>query len=148
MHRWKVGFKPLAARWPTRLQVRVRSDCATGFIGRVNDDALGRFYAKSMTEGGTDFVNMPVKDGMLPTSRCMIFVSPDGERSLNTYLGISSDLGPEDVSEDVAGQAEIVFLEGYLFDKDKGKGGVFAGGQKLPRDQRQNRNCHFRPVLR
>ena len=93
----------------------------TGFIGRVNDDALGRFYADAMTEGGTDFVNAPVNGGALPTSRCMIFVSPDGERSLNTYLGISSDLGPEDVSEDVAGQAEIIFLEGYLFDKDKGK---------------------------
>ena len=93
----------------------------TGFIGRVNDDALGRFYADAMTEGGTDFVNAPVNGGALPTSRCMIFVSPDGERSLNTYLGISSDLGPEDVSEDVAGQAEVIFLEGYLFDKDKGK---------------------------
>jgi sugar/nucleoside kinase (ribokinase family) len=93
----------------------------TGFIGRVNDDALGRFYADAMTEGGTEFVNAPVNGGTLPTSRCMIFVSPDGERSLNTYLGISSDLGPEDVSEDVAGQAEIIFLEGYLFDKDKGK---------------------------
>ena len=93
----------------------------TGFIGRVNDDALGRFYADAMTEGGTEFVNAPVNSGTLPTSRCMIFVSPDGERSLNTYLGISSDLGPEDVSEDVAGQAAIIFLEGYLFDKDKGK---------------------------
>ena len=93
----------------------------TGFIGRVNDDALGQFYADAMNQGGTDFVNAPIKDGALPTSRCMVFVSPDGERSLNTYLGISSDLGPEDVSEDVAGQAEIIFLEGYLFDKDKGK---------------------------
>ena len=57
----------------------------------------------------------------MPTSRCMIFVSPDGERSMNTYLGISAELGPEDVSDDVAHQAEIVFLEGYLFDKPKGK---------------------------
>ena len=51
----------------------------------------------------------------------MIFVSPDGERSMNTYLGISAELGPEDVDEAVAAAAEIVFLEGYLFDKDKGK---------------------------
>jgi sugar/nucleoside kinase (ribokinase family) len=51
----------------------------------------------------------------------MIFVSPDGERSMNTYLGISSELGSEDVSKDVAGKAQIMFLEGYLFDKDKGK---------------------------
>ena len=81
----------------------------------------GRFYADAMKNGGTDFVNAPVAGGELPTSRSMIFVSPDGERSMNTYLGISAELGPEDVSEDVASQAEIVFLEGYLFDKDKGK---------------------------
>jgi len=93
----------------------------TGFIGRVHDDALGRFYADAMEKDGTDFVNAPVSGGELPTSRSMIFVSPDGERSMNTYLGISAELGPADVSEDVAAEAEIVFLEGYLFDKDKGK---------------------------
>lgn len=93
----------------------------TAFIGRVHDDALGRFYAQSMAESGTDFVNAPIPDGELPTSRCMIFVTPDGERSLNTYLGISTELGPDDVPEEVASAAEIMFLEGYLFDKDKGK---------------------------
>ena len=93
----------------------------TAFIGRVNDDALGRFYAEAMEDIGTRFVNPPRSDGELPTSRCMIFVSPDGERSMNTYLGISAELGPDDVDEEVASNAEIVFLEGYLFDKDKGK---------------------------
>ena len=94
---------------------------STAFIGRVHDDALGRFYAQSMAAEGTDFVNPPVPGGELPTSRSMIFVSPDGERSMNTYLGISSELGPEDVSDSVAGRAEILFLEGYLYDKPKGK---------------------------
>jgi sugar/nucleoside kinase (ribokinase family) len=93
----------------------------TAFIGRVHDDALGRFYAQAMEADGTAFVNPPVPGGELPTSRSMIFVSPDGERSMNTYLGISAELGPEDVAEDVAAEAEVVFLEGYLFDKDKGK---------------------------
>ncbi|MEO0991736.1 MAG: adenosine kinase [Pseudomonadota bacterium] len=93
----------------------------TSFLGRVKDDALGRFYAHEMEEAGTAFVNAPVAGGDLPTSRSMIFVSPDGERSMNTYLGISSDVGPEDVPEVVAGEARIIFLEGYLFDKDKGK---------------------------
>jgi sugar/nucleoside kinase (ribokinase family) len=51
----------------------------------------------------------------------MIFVTPDGERSMNTYLGISTNLGPKDVPEDVASNAAIMFLEGYLFDKDAGK---------------------------
>ncbi len=93
----------------------------TGFIGRVHDDELGHYYANAMTDEGIDFVNSPVPNGELPTSRCMIFVSPDGERSMNTYLGISSELGPDDVDDDVAGASELLFLEGYLFDKAKGK---------------------------
>ena len=93
----------------------------TAFIGRVHDDALGRFYASHMVENGTDFVNPPVPGGELPTSRSMIFVAPDGERSMNTYLGISSELGPQDVSDAVAGATQLLFLEGYLYDKPKGK---------------------------
>ena len=105
----------------------------TAFIGRVHDDALGRFYAQTMTEAGTAFPNPPVAGGELPTSRSMIFVSPDGERSMNTYLGISSELGPEDVSDDVAGAATLLFLEGYLYDKPKGKQ-AFERAAKLCRD--------------
>lgn len=105
----------------------------TGFIGRVHDDALGRFYAKSMAEDGTDFVNPPVAGGELPTSRSMIFVSPDGERSMNTYLGISSELGPDDVSDEVAGRTQVLFLEGYLYDKPKGKQ-AFERAAKLCRE--------------
>jgi sugar/nucleoside kinase (ribokinase family) len=110
----------------------------TAFIGRVRDDALGRFYEKALAKDGTDFPNAPVAGADLPTSRSMIFVSPDGERSMNTYLGISSEVGPEDVSEAVAGQTDWLFLEGYLFDKDKGKqaflkaaNACHAGGGKV-----------------
>ncbi|MCE8006795.1 adenosine kinase [Aestuariivita sp.] len=93
----------------------------TAFIGRVNDDGLGRFYASAMTEHGIDFVNDPVADGVVPTSRSMIFVSPDGERSMNTYLGISTSLSSDDVPRAVSGNAKLMFLEGYLFDHDAGK---------------------------
>lgn len=93
----------------------------TAFIGRVRDDALGQFYASAMTDNGIAFVNPPVGDGDTPTSRCMIFVTPDGERSLNTYLGISTGLTSDDVPEAVSGNAKIMFLEGYLFDHDAGK---------------------------
>ncbi|MDF1670695.1 MAG: adenosine kinase [Roseovarius sp.] len=93
----------------------------TGFIGRVCDDELGHYYAKGMSDVGTDFVNSPVEYGELATSRSMIFVSPDGERSMNTYLGISTELSSADVPEDVAGDCGLLVLEGYLFDKDKGK---------------------------
>ncbi|WP_299564861.1 adenosine kinase [uncultured Sulfitobacter sp.] len=91
------------------------------FIGRVRDDALGTFYADAMTDNGIDFVNPPVADGTTPTSRSMIFVTPDGERSMNTYLGISTGLSSVDVPPDVAGNAKLMFLEGYLFDEDAGK---------------------------
>ncbi|MBM1690539.1 adenosine kinase [Sulfitobacter geojensis] len=93
----------------------------SAFIGRVRDDSLGRFYASAMTDHGIDFVNPPVADGETPTSRCMIFVTPDGERSLNTYLGISTGLTSADVPEAVSGNAKLMFLEGYLFDHDAGK---------------------------
>jgi len=93
----------------------------SAFLGRVNADELGYFYARDTAEMGAVFVNKPIAGGELPTSRCMIFVTPDGERSMNTYLGISSEFGPEDVDEAVIADSDIVFLEGYLFDKDKGK---------------------------
>jgi len=102
---------------------------STAFIGRVRDDGPGRDYVRDMADAGTDFVNPPVADGALPTSRSMIFVTPDGERSMNTYLGISTELGPEDVDEDVAGGAGLLFLEGYLFDKAPGKAAFMAAAR-------------------
>jgi sugar/nucleoside kinase (ribokinase family) len=101
----------------------------TALVGRVHDDALGRFFAQDTARAGTAFVNAPVPGGDLPTSRSMIFVTPDGERSMNTYLGISAELGPEDVDDSVMAQSEIVFLEGYLFDKPQGKAAFLKAGR-------------------
>jgi sugar/nucleoside kinase (ribokinase family) len=106
---------------------------STAFIGRVRDDALGRFYAKSLELEGTDFPNPPVSQGELPTSRSMIFVTPDGERSMNTYLGISAELGTEDVPLEVAENCDFLFLEGYLFDKDKGKSAFLKAAEACHR---------------
>ena len=94
---------------------------STAFIGRVHDDALGHFYADAMNEGGTDFVNPPVKNGELPTSRSMIFVSPDGERSMNTYLGACVELGPEDVDAAIVAASKVTYFEGYLWDPPRAK---------------------------
>lgn len=105
----------------------------TAFIGRVRDDALGRFYIASMQSEGTDFVNSPVKGGDLPTSRSMIFVTADGERSMNTYLGIGADLSTEDVPLPVAENTALLFLEGYLFDKDHGKAAFLKAAQACHR---------------
>lgn len=101
----------------------------SAFVGRVADDALGRTYAKTLAEEGTAFPNGPVAGAALPTSRSMIFVSPDGERSMNTYLGISSEVGPDDVPSDVLADTDYVFLEGYLFDKDPGKAAFYHAAE-------------------
>ena len=93
----------------------------TAFIGRVANDTLGLSYAEQTEAAGTQFVNPPVAGDALPTSRSIIFVTPDGERSMNTYLGISAELGNEDVTPAMFGGAGWLFLEGYLFDKPKGK---------------------------
>ncbi|MEM9395735.1 MAG: adenosine kinase [Pseudomonadota bacterium] len=99
------------------------------FIGRVKDDALGRFYAQGMEAEGTAFPNLPLPEVEAPTSRSMIFVTPDGERSMNTYLGAGADLGPEDVAEDVFSDVGLLFLEGYLFDKVPGKAAFEAAAR-------------------
>ena len=101
----------------------------TAFIGRVSDDEAGRDYIAGMKDSGTDFVNAPVVDGELPTSRSMIFVSPDGERSMNTYLGISTELSTDDVDDAIPASAELLFLEGYLYDKDKGKEALLSAAR-------------------
>lgn len=93
----------------------------TAFVGKVKDDALGRFYAKSLESEGTAFPNPPAADAEHPTSRSMIFVTADGERSMNTYLGAGADFGPGDLDADWVRQTDYLFLEGYLFDKDDGK---------------------------
>ncbi|MFD1797475.1 adenosine kinase [Paracoccus aurantiacus] len=98
----------------------------TAFIGRVADDELGQAYARDTEAEGTSFVNAPVPGGNLPTSRSIIFVTPDGERSMNTYLGISANLGPDDVDDAVFDGSKWLFLEGYLFDKPAGKSAFLA----------------------
>jgi len=100
----------------------------TAFIGKVKNDALGGFYADALAEAGTAFP-LPPQDVDLPTSRSMIFVSPDGERSMNTYLGAGADISSADVP-DVFGSG-LLFLEGYLFDKDEGKTAFSEAAAKM-----------------
>ena len=110
---------------------------STAFIGRVAGDPLGLSYAEQTEAQGTVFVNPPVAGEVLPTSRSIIFVTPDGERSMNTYLGISAQLDAGDVNPVTFSGADWLFLEGYLFDKDAGKAAFLgaadachkAGGQ-------------------
>ncbi len=93
---------------------------AAGFIGKVRDDELGRLFLHDLNATGVRFDVPPASDGPA-TARCFVLVTPDGERTMNTYLGACQNLGPEDVAEDVVRTAGIVYFEGYLWDPPAAK---------------------------
>ena len=86
------------------------------FIGKVNSDEFGNIYKKSLQKINVNFLYSEKKEN-LPTGASIIFVTPDSERTMCTYLGISSKLSKEDINEDYIKDYEIIFLEGYLWDK-------------------------------
>jgi sugar/nucleoside kinase (ribokinase family) len=90
------------------------------FFGKVSDDHLGRIYTHDIRAQGVAFDTKPLP-GEPPTARSMIFVTPDGERSMNTYLGACVELGPEDVEPDKARGAKVAYFEGYLWDPPRAK---------------------------
>jgi fructokinase len=86
------------------------------FIGKVNSDEFGNIYKKSLQKINVNFLYSE-KEENLPTGASIIFITPDSERTMCTYLGISSQLSKEDINEDYIKDYEIIFLEGYLWDK-------------------------------
>src|SRR3954452_248482 len=88
-----------------------------GFIGRVRDAELGAVFAHHLRALGVDLPTAAATSGQ-PTGRCLIVVTPDGERTMNTLLGASSELDPDDVDPTFVARAEVTYLEGYLFDRD------------------------------
>ncbi len=90
------------------------------FFGKVSRDPLGSIYTHDIRAQGVAFDTRPL-DGTPPTARSMIFVTPDGERSMNTYLGACVELGPEDVEADKAAGARVTYFEGYLWDPPRAK---------------------------
>ncbi len=93
---------------------------AVAFVGRVRDDQLGGVFAHDIAAAGVRFEVPPATSGP-PTGRCLIVITPDAERTLNTFLGASAELGPEDVAPELVASAEITYLEGYLFDEPRAK---------------------------
>lgn len=85
------------------------------FIGRVRNDQLGAVYTHDLRSAGVRFDTPPATEGM-PSGRCLIVVTPDAQRTLNTYLGASVELRPNDVDRELIAAAEITYLEGYLWD--------------------------------
>ena len=93
------------------------------YIGKVAKDQLGAFYGHDMRAAGVHFDTAPL-EGPPPTARSMIFVTPDGERSMNTYLGACVELGPEDIDEAVVAAAQVTYFEGYLWDPPRAKDAI------------------------
>ena len=85
------------------------------FIGKVRDDFLGQVFRHDITTGGVRF-NTPAATSGPGTARCLILVTPDGQRTMNTYLGTCVELGPDDIDPDIVAMAAVTYLEGYLFD--------------------------------
>lgn len=90
------------------------------YIGRVFADQLGAVFAHDLRSTGVAFSCPPATDGP-PTGRCLIIVTPDAQRTMNTYLGSSECFGPDDLDDDLIASAKVTYLEGYLFDRDDAK---------------------------
>lgn len=90
------------------------------FMGKVADDTLGAFYRHDMHAVGVAFDTPPLVGGA-PTARSMILITPDGERTMNTYLGACQELGPGDIDRETVAAARVTYLEGYLWDPPAAK---------------------------
>jgi sugar/nucleoside kinase (ribokinase family) len=90
------------------------------FIGKVADDPLGAVYRHDMHALGIHFATPPLVNGH-PTARSMILITPDGERTMNTYLGAAQLLTPADIDPETVAAARITYLEGYLWDRPLAK---------------------------
>ena len=93
---------------------------AASYLGKVADDELGRVFTQSMQSRGVRYEVAPLVDS-LPTARSMIFVTPDSDRSMNTYLGATIHLSPQDINAEFVTQAKIAYFEGYLWDSPSAK---------------------------
>ena len=87
-----------------------------GFIGKVNNDELGKKYLEGLSNEKVKFHNN-IKDEKVPTGSCLILITPDSERTMCTFLGIAGQVNEADIDENIIKQSEITFLEGYLWDR-------------------------------
>ena len=100
------------------------------FLGKVRDDAVGKLFASDIRTAGVTFRTPPAADGP-GTGRCLVLVSPDAQRTMQTFLGAAGDLGPDDVEADreLIEASRITYLEGYLFDPPPAKAAFEAAAR-------------------
>ncbi|MBO6783152.1 MAG: adenosine kinase [Alphaproteobacteria bacterium] len=100
-------------------------DARCAFVGRVRDDQLGDIFTHDIRSIGVEYATPAATDGP-PTARCLILITPDAQRTMNTFLGASVNLGPEDIDEAQVARAKVTYLEGYLWDRDEAKEAFLA----------------------
>jgi sugar/nucleoside kinase (ribokinase family) len=88
---------------------------SAGFVGKVKDDDAGREFTHDIRKAGVAFDTPAAKDGAA-TARCLIFVTPDGQRTMNTFLGACQALAPRDIDAARVASAKVLYMEGYLWD--------------------------------
>ena len=98
------------------------------YIGKVANDQLGEVFAHDIRAIGVGFATRPLTGGE-PTARCLILITPDAQRSMNTFLGASSFLGEDDLDAALIRSASVTYLEGYLFDRPEAKAAFFAAAK-------------------
>ena len=103
-----------------------------GFMGKIGNDQLGGIFRHDIQADGVVF-ETPSAKSATPTARCLIFVTPDAQRTLNTYLGACIEFGPEDVDATLVAHSKVTYLEGYLWDPPAAKA-AFLKAAKVARD--------------
>jgi sugar/nucleoside kinase (ribokinase family) len=106
------------------------------FIGKVKDDALGKIFAHDIKAAGVDFSTALSGDGP-STARCLILVTPDAQRTMNTFLGACVNLGPDDIDPDYIARGKVTYLEGYLWDPDHAKEAFLKASMAAHKADRQ-----------
>lgn len=110
---------------------------SAAFIGKVRDDQLGTIFRHDMRAVGVDF-DTPAATSGPATARCLIFVTPDAQRTMNTFLGACTQVSQEDIDEQLIARAQVTYIEGYLWDAPAAKSAIRkalaaarASGRKL-----------------
>ena len=109
------------------------------YIGKVNEDDLGDVFGHDMRAVGVEFARPSgVRTAYpgIPTGRCVIVVTPDAERTMNTYLGVSSFLAPSDLDESVIADSAVLYMEGYLYDRNDAKAAFRRAAEVAHRHER------------
>ncbi len=103
------------------------------YIGKVADDQLGEVFTHDIRAVGVTYDTPPLKGG-LPTARSLIFVTPDAQRTMQTFLGACTQLGPEDVNLEYIAASKVVYMEGYLWDLPRAKTAMLDAAMRAKKD--------------